>query len=465
MASPPIQLSGLASGLDTDSVINALTALERAPRARMTMRQAGLQARQKALGDIAGRLRSLVDAAQALGSTTTWKDAQTVTSADASKVAARQLTVAAPGGYSIAVTRLATAEQRSYAYTPPDADDTLTIGSGSVTIAAGASVTDAARAINADQTLGVMAIDLPATDTTPASLILVARATGTAGAFTASGASIVEDPARARPARDAEYSINGEPPATSSSNVVKDAIPGVELTLLSTTAGTGVSVSSPKLDGGSASGAVQSFVNAYNAAVDALRAAVSERPVANPKTNSEASRGSLYGDPALKAILDRLRQTVGQSFTDPDHPGDPSRLLDIGVSTGAATGAKSSDASIAGKLTIDTKALTASLDTGDAGVRRLLGGSSGGGGVSGAIQSLLRPYAQAGGMLDQSAGAAGTAARAIDSDLAAFDRRIAQHQSQLRTQFTSMETALARSHAQALDLAQRLSGLSSYRGQ
>ena len=63
-----IQLSGLASGLDTASIIDSLMAVERQPRTRIEMRQASEQARRDGLKQVPTQLKSLQDAATALRS-------------------------------------------------------------------------------------------------------------------------------------------------------------------------------------------------------------------------------------------------------------------------------------------------------------------------------------------------------------------------------------------------------------
>src|SRR5918994_5801667 len=121
-----IQLSGLASGLDTASIITSLMSVERQPRTRLELRQTAEQARRDALNEVSTKLRSLKLAAADLKSTSIWADTQTVTSSDTTKVDARRTAGAGPGGYELQVTRLASSSQRTYAYASPPAGTTLT---------------------------------------------------------------------------------------------------------------------------------------------------------------------------------------------------------------------------------------------------------------------------------------------------------------------------------------------------
>src|SRR3954468_5445926 len=114
-----IQLGGLASGLDTASIIDSLMAVERQPRTRIEMRQASEQARRDGLNQVTTQLKTLQDAATALRSAGTWADTQTATSSDTTKLAVTRTGGARPGGDGIAGARLAAPSQRPDTYAPP----------------------------------------------------------------------------------------------------------------------------------------------------------------------------------------------------------------------------------------------------------------------------------------------------------------------------------------------------------
>jgi flagellar hook-associated protein 2 len=113
-----ISLGGLASGLDTQAVLDQLMALDRQPETRLKLQQSALNARQTALSDIGSRLRNLVLAAKDLGSVTTWANTQSVDVSDATKVSATLQSGAAPGGHDLNVITLARSEQRSFTFSP-----------------------------------------------------------------------------------------------------------------------------------------------------------------------------------------------------------------------------------------------------------------------------------------------------------------------------------------------------------
>src|SRR3712207_5861128 len=96
-----IQLSGLASGLDTQSIISQLMSIERQPRTRIELRQTQEQAKRDGLSEVQTKLNTLKLAATDLRSAGTWADTQTVGSSDDSKVAVTRTGGAGPGAYDI----------------------------------------------------------------------------------------------------------------------------------------------------------------------------------------------------------------------------------------------------------------------------------------------------------------------------------------------------------------------------
>ena len=173
-----VSLGGLTSGLDTQSIIDQLMAIDRAPETRMKLQQSALQARQQTLTDIGTRLRNLSDTVKDLGSTVTWANTQTLEVSDSTKMNATRLSGAAPGGHEIAVTSLARSEQRSYAYTA--SDSTLTIGSAHIALSASDDGNAAADKINSDADSPVYAVFVqdPLGDTTKDRLVLTRKDTG-----------------------------------------------------------------------------------------------------------------------------------------------------------------------------------------------------------------------------------------------------------------------------------------------
>ena len=184
-----LQITGLASNLDTTSIINALMALDRAPLTNLTNQQKALQTRNTQLTSIQTALQTVAMNAQALGSPGLYATSQTATSSDTTRVAATSTAGARVGGYQVSVTQLANSSYRTFAFTSPAADETFSIdGGGPVTVKAGSSVTDFVNSINSDASQKVYAADVGS-----GKVVLSSRATGAP-----SGAYIQFTPRRRR---------------------------------------------------------------------------------------------------------------------------------------------------------------------------------------------------------------------------------------------------------------------------
>jgi flagellar hook-associated protein 2 len=446
-----IQVSGLASGMDTASMIDQLMSVEQIPRTAMTDKQTLENARKSALSTIDGKLSLLRTAAQALGSAGTWADSQSVTSSDTTKITvARTSSGAAPGGFDVGVSQLASADQHTFAYSVPTSDSDLQIGGASVHLTAGMSLDDAVAQINNSDDAKVYAINVNSR------LVLAAKDTGTTNAFTASGSAITEDTSAARAARDAKYTIDGQD-YTSASNTVSDTLPGVSLTFRSVTSSdTTVTVGSPGPDPATVTAAVKSFVSAYNDTIDSIRGFTTEQKVINPQTDNDKTKGVLFNDSGLNSILQSLRGTL--LTTVGSNPAGMSLLSQIGISTGSASDAVNQDA-VAGKITFDADALTTALENDPSSVQKLLGGTAGTSGFGQALEGVLAPQVQAGGVMDGRIQSSTDQLSSLADQLSTFDERMTNKRNMLEAQFSNLETVLGQNQSLASQLSSQLAAL------
>lgn len=446
-----IQLGGLASGMDTDAIISQLMAIDAAPRTRLVLQQSAAQVRQQALKDVESRLKTLQYAVEDLGSPTLWSPTQTVTSSDDKVMSATLNGGAAPGGYTIAVTQLATSAQQTFAWTSQASASTLSINGQNVDLAAGATIDDAVSTINSNEALGVYAVNVGGNQ-----LVLTSRDTGSATTISASGAAIALQSTRA--GQDAQYTVNGGALQTSATNAVSNLVPGVDVTLKAVTAGATVDVSTPGIDHQAVVDKVKAFIAAYNDAVTFINGKLGEKRVANPANAADADQGVLFGDSGLSDIVSSLRTSVGSPVAGMSSPYD--LLANIGISTGATTGSgTTSQDAIDGKLTLDEDKLNAALDGDPLSVQKLLGGQLGTPGFSQAFDGVLTPLVEVNGMLDQRVDMAGNELNDIGDAISDLNDRLAAREESLRKQFTAMEMALAQSQQQGADLASRLASL------
>jgi flagellar hook-associated protein 2 len=447
-----ISLGGLTSGLDTQAIIDQLMAVDRAPETRMKLKQSVLEARQTALSDIGTRVRNLMTAAKDLGDVTTWADTQTLEVSDATKVAATRLSGAAPGGHTINVTSLARSEQRSYAFQPGDA--TLAIGGAQITLTAADDGQAAADKINAAPSSPVYAVWVqdPDGDTTKDRLVLTRKDTGEfqQGDMTVSGAAWTSTETYAAGV-NASFSVDGGPALSSRSNVVKSAIPGLQLTLKGTGA-TAVTVSVPGPDQDAVKTKLQAFVDQYNSTVDFVRGKLNEKTVPKATTTSDAAKGVLFGDTQLSGLLNQLRSMVADKT---GVSGSVQSFGDLGISTGTGSGGAASADAIAGKLTFDATKFEDAFDSGRLDIKSFMTDPVKG--ISKKLSNLLDPVGKpTSGLIDVRAKQAGDQSSDIDGQIAALEDRLSQQQQRLQAQFTAMEQALAQSQSQGSWLAAQL---------
>src|SRR4029079_3518281 len=110
---PQQTVGGLASGLDTNSILQQLLAAERAPRTLLEQRQSLEQARKDAVTEIQTRLASLKAASTALKDPSIWTTVSTTTTTDATvasgnpgALSAVVTGAVAPGTYNVQVNQL-----------------------------------------------------------------------------------------------------------------------------------------------------------------------------------------------------------------------------------------------------------------------------------------------------------------------------------------------------------------------
>jgi flagellar hook-associated protein 2 len=442
-----LQIGGIASGMDTESIITQLMSIESAPRARTARQQVTVQARQDALRQIDTKLTNLKLAAGDLRSAAIWTPTQAVSSGNESVLTARQLAGAAPGGYTVNVSSLASADSRTYAWN----------GGGSLTVdyktagsaqsktfdLTGMSLDDAVSTINSDDGSPVWAVNVGG------KLSLSRRETGDHAnwGFDASGPA-VGALASSRDGSNAAYTVAGDATVyTSHTNVATDGLPGLELTLKSTGTST-VTVSTPAAKSEDVAAKLKAFVTAYNDAVDLVRSKLTEKRVINPQSDADAKLGALYGDDSLDSVMASMRQAISAAGLDA-----------LGVSV-ASTGSGTSPDALAGKLTFNQATFDAAWAAGPSAVKAKLG-SSDAPGFAQAFEGVLDPITRAGdGLIDQRVADADSEISYIKDSLASMDLRLQAREDLLRKQFTAMEQALAASQSASSSLAGQLAQLS-----
>jgi len=325
-----ISFGGLGNGLDFGQVVDQLVKVQRLPIDQLSQKKATAQSKLTDYALLEGKLQALQSAGDALRLPASFDRASTTVS-DETALTASASSTATPGSYLIRVTQLAQSHQitnkgaTAVSSVTTDivggasATFTFRVGTGTnqtVTLSATATLEDLQTGIN-DLGAGVTASIVNAgSETTPAyRVILTATASGASNGvtivadgttldFTNGGGTGGVDTLQA--AQDA-IAIVGDPtlnPMTlqRSSNAITDAIPGVTLSLLTTTGSSTVSVNVAR-DNGVVKENIKKFAAAYNEIVKF----VNERTTYDVATK----KGALFfTEPTAKGFLSQLRQAL-----------------------------------------------------------------------------------------------------------------------------------------------------------
>lgn len=354
-----ISSAGVGSGLDVNSIVTQLMAVEKRPLTALDTKQAQYQAQLSAYGSLKGALSGFQGAMQGLSSLSQFK-AVAANSSDGTVASASATSIAIPGSYSVSVGTLAQAQQLASAAV---ASTTTAVGTGTLTFQYGtwngssfsANAGAPSQTVTIDSshnTLGgirdvinAAKIGVTATIVNDGSgyrLVFASNNAGTANSLkvTVSGdgdgnntdavglSQLAYDPAgsagngknlsQTLAAQDATLTVNGIG-VTKSSNTISDVIQGVTLSLLKPGATTvGVAQDNNAVQTG-----VQNFVNAYNT----LNKSISDLTAYDPATGKAAI---LQGDYSTLSILSQVRGLLNRSITGLSGPY--TSLSQIGVS-------------------------------------------------------------------------------------------------------------------------------------
>ncbi|GEJ59172.1 flagellar filament capping protein FliD [Anaeromyxobacter diazotrophicus] len=428
--SPSFTAGGLASNLDSASIIDGLVALQQQPLTLLQKQQSAYQSQISTLGSIASRLSALKSAAQALG--TGGALAVGVTSSNTSFTATTGAGAAA-GSYDLQVTGLAAAAKaRSAGFA-----SAVTVTGGSLDLAVdgkhyptaawkdGASLADVAAAIQAsgapvtavvldDGTNRYLSVTKRDTGYAVGSdpkqaLVLTETSTGTQGH--ALGLAATQDPA------NASFTLDGLP-FTRTSNTVSDALPGVTLALASKGSAETLTLAN---DVSGTARKLQGYVDAYNAVIQIVQTELS------PAANTDRAQ-TLAGDATVRGLQQRLQGLGSQQVAG---LGTVRTLSDLGIKTNRD-----------GTLTLDSTALAAAVARSPSSVDALFSTASTG--LAAVVGAAVDQYTlPASGLLSLAQSGLQDRVKQMDDQAATLQSRLDAYHATLQAQFTAMESVVS----------------------
>ena len=387
---------GIGSGVNANSIISALVAVEKAPLTALQTQATNTQAQITAFGQIQSQFSDLANAAATLADPTSWTArtgsssnpnaaAITVTSSapatsftlDVDALASAQSVSSAPVGATGAAVGAGTLNIQVGSWSGSGSSATFTAGSAkavSIAVSASDTVASIAAKINASNS-GVIATAF--NDGKQDRLMLQSQTTGVAGGFRVQAqdsngnadtsgtglSALAFDPAAGafgmasssagavQYGSDAKARINGVA-VTSGTNTLANNIPGVTINLLATTT-TGYGTSGQTNNSATMSVSenvqpavanVQTFVTAYNTLMTNIHSLTAY--------NASTQTSSLFqGDPAIVGLQNMLNNLSGSTATG---SSAYKYLSDVGISIQKD-----------GTLAIDTAALGAAINNGN----------------------------------------------------------------------------------------------------
>lgn len=427
-----VSFSGLATGLDTGSIITQLVELKRAPIYRLQADRKSYQDQISALGTLKTKLLALQTAARKLDTASEFSSAK-ATSGDTDALTATASGSAAPGQYEIVVKTLATAQKmQSQGY----ASKLDNVGAGTLSVTLGDETKDItlvgvttleglAGLIN-DNFEGVSASVInTGAATNPYVLTVNGAEAGTANAFTLdlSGLSggVVPTLTQVKAAGNATLVVD-DIEVTATSNNPDDVISGLTLNLLEADLAKKITVTVERDTAGIA-GKVKGLVDAYNDLYAYL----------DKQTDAE---GTLRGNSAARTIDSRITSLMSTALED--GLGDVTLMSQMGITRGED-----------GSLEFDETEFKDTLGEKFGGVRDFFISREGNVGKAYLLdQAIKNMTSSTDGLFKISTDSLNKRIGYTDDSIDRYERSIESYQTTLQRRFTAMEQMVSQLQSQ-----------------
>jgi len=425
-SSATFQASGLASGLDWQSITDSLVKIRQIPIDSNNTRQAALTVQISSIGDLISKVKAFSSAASDLSTNGVVQN--TVSSAPTG-ISATTGPGTAAGRYAVSVSTLATAAKaRSGAYNSPD--DKISGGSLSlsvkgvaynVNLSANMAIGDVAKAINASGapvTAGLIS------DGSKYYLSLTNKDTGKPiGSAVGGGLTITDNSgvglAVTQNATNATFSVDGLP-MESQSNAVSTAIPGVTLNFTQQNSAGDLVISQ---DATKTQTKLQAFADAYNAIAGVLTKSLRPDPTAtntNPDSQLDGSL-ALNMRSQMQGLFSKTVSTTGAVRT----------LADLGFKQAAD-----------GTVSLDSTQLNKALAADSGAVEKIFSDSTNG--IAKTLTGFSSQYTDAfSGVLVSRRTSLQTTIKNLTAANTQLQAQVDAYRAQLTTQFTQMEDLIS----------------------
>ena len=439
-----ITFGGLASGIDTNSIITELMKIERRPIDRLENDKNYLQTRLKAFSDFESKLNELKSSFEALDTSREFRS-YSVNPASEEFFTVDANSTAAPGSYGIEVVNLAQVQKDvSVGYSSSSdgifSAGTIDINGTVITVNDGDSLADIVDAINTANTgttpTGVSAALINDGTSNGYRIVLTGEDASTTFTATVSGVSdgtTALSFSNTQTAQQATVKIDGIT-IVSDNNTLKNAIPGVTLNLLKANASGETTHLGVDVDSDEIRNKINAFISAYNDIV---------KFVADQQDSSWANDSGLQG--TKRRLQSFLTTAIGGT-------SKYQTLIDIGIKTNKDDGT----------ISLDSGTFNEALNTNFEDVEKLFIGETGVDGIAKKFTDYLDGITDSvNGLYASRKSSTDSNIRRIDNNIESMERRLEQREKILRAQFDAMETLMSSLNASSSYLAQQMSAISN----
>ena len=457
-----INFSGLASGIDSSSLIKAL--LDQQRKARITPLETQVvqyQDTNTAFGDLSEKLSVLNSAVQKLRTLHGGALSKIATSSNEAVATASSANNASNGTYSLTVTQLAKNATYSFADTfsstsqvinssindlalSDDRTVNVLIGTGSdqesvdVVLTSSTTAEEFVTQFNANSTKATASLVNVGTQASPSYKIVfntdnqglskgqIAVTTGTEIESAGSGALITASATQSQ-ATDAQFTVSGiSGTITRSTNSFSDLLSGVTINLNAA----GSSTISVGDDIESSANTIQSFVDAYNDVVEYI----SENDAVVQQQDG-AETINVFGPLASVSLDDNLLSALRNGLTSARASGGTvSVLADLGITTQRD-----------GTLAFDSNTFASALQSDPNSVRTITESL---GETLGAVNGTIAQYTRYNGLIDASLKTNQTQIDDLNNRIAETEKQLSQQEQSLIERFAKLESLVGRLQSQ-----------------
>lgn len=441
-------ISGLASGLDTTSIIDSLMALEAVPQTKLKTRVSTEQSVITAMQALNTKVSVVASKAEALAKASAWTPV--VASSSNSAVTVTADTTAKPTSLHVTVLDVAKTHQVGFT-TPSKLTDAVTGATTSfkidrydgtpVTVPSDGTLKGVVDAINdpANSTglhASAIKVGTDAGGVAQYQLFVESTETGVAQDFqlTAQDGSALLGGYTSRSGSDAQISLGTGITVTSTSNTFTDVVDGVDITLADSATNATTANISVTRDSASLATQVKGLVDALNAALDEITSATAYDP-------DTGTAGKLIGDSAVRELRSQLLNTV--------YPANGGSLASLGIQTTRA-----------GKVEFDAAKFKEAYTADPTGVAERF--STTGDGFAARLDKAAKAASNsANGTITMGITGRKQAITRLNDSIDSWDMRLELRRTTLERQFTALETAMSQMSSQSSWLTAQIDSMNA----